>query len=80
MEKTRILNKSFQVILSKKLNSDNQQVIYCEDVGEDRVYCDNCDKPCLERFYKNHLKSGTLINNIHKRQQLNISFQIISLE
>ena len=30
------------------MNSDNQQVIYCED-GEYRVYCDICDNLCLER-------------------------------
>ena len=31
------------------MNSDNQQVIYCED-GEYRVFCDVCDKLCIERF------------------------------
>ena len=59
------------------MNSDNQQVIYCED-GEYRIYCDICDKLCIEKFYKNHLKSQTHTNNIHKRQQLNKSFQVIS--
>ena len=29
------------------MNSDNQQVIYCED-GESRVYCDVCDNLCIE--------------------------------
>ena len=47
------------------MNSQNHQVIYCED-GEYRVYCDVCDKLCIERYYKNHLKSQTHINNIHK--------------
>ena len=59
------------------MNSDNQQVIYCED-GEYRVYCDVCDNLCLERFYKNHLKSKTHLNNNRERKQLNKSFQIIS--
>ena len=51
------------------MDSDNQQVIYCDDDGELGVYCDICDKLCIERFYKNHLKSQTHTNNIHKRKQ-----------
>ena len=49
------------------MNSDNQQVIYCED-GEYRVYCNICDNLCIERFYKNLLKSRTHTNNIRKRE------------
>ena len=60
------------------MNSDNKQIIYCED-GEYRVKCDVCDNLCLERFYKNHIKSKTHINNIRKRKQLNNSFQKISI-
>ena len=52
------------------MNSDNQQVVYCED-GENRVYCRICEELCIERFYKNHLKLQTNINNIRKRDQLN---------
>ena len=59
------------------MNCDNQQVIYCED-GEYRVYCDVCDNLCIERFFNNHLKSQTHLNNIRERQQLNKSFQVIS--
>ena len=59
------------------MNSDNQQVIYCED-GEYRVYCEICDKLCIERYHKNHLKSQTHLNKIRKREQLNKSFQVIS--
>ena len=59
------------------MNSDNQQVVYCED-DEYRVYCEICDNLCIEQFYKNHLKSQTHINNIRKREQLNKSFQVIS--
>ena len=33
------------------MESDNQQVFYCED-GECRVYCEICDKVCIERFSK----------------------------
>ena len=60
------------------MNSDNPLVIYCED-NEYRVYCDVCDKLCIERFYKNHLKSQTQINNIRKIEDLDKSFQVISL-
>ena len=59
------------------MTGDNQQVIYCEN-GEYRVYCNNCDNLCIERYYKNHLRSQTHINNICKREQLNKSFQTIS--
>ena len=59
------------------MDSDNQQVIYCED-GEYRGYCEVCDKLCIKRFYKNHLKSRTHTINIRKREQLNKSFQVIS--
>ena len=57
---------------------ENQLIIYCED-GEYRVYCDVCDDLCIQRYYKNHLKSKTHINNIHKIEKLNKSFEAISL-
>ena len=50
------------------MDSDNQLVIYCVDDGENTLYCDIYDKLCIERFYKNHLKSQTHINNIRKRE------------
>ena len=50
------------------MNSDNQLVIYCEDDGEYRVFCNICDKLRIERTYKNHLKSRTHTNNIRKRE------------
>ena len=43
-------------------------IIYCPEDDEYRVYCEICDNLCIERFYKNHLKSKTHINNINKRQ------------
>ena len=49
------------------MDSDNYEAIYCEDDGEYRVYCSVCDALCIERFYKNHLKSKTHINNINKK-------------
>ena len=38
---------------------------YCED-GEYRIYSSVCDKFCIERFYNNHLKLKTHINNSNK--------------
>ena len=60
------------------MDNENQLVIYCED-GEYRVYCDVCDNLCIERFYKNHLKSKTHINNIRKIEEINKAFEAISL-
>ena len=50
------------------MDSENFEVIDCPENDEYRVYCDVCDKLCLERYYKNHLKSQTHTNNIHKRR------------
>ena len=33
------------------MDSENQEVIYCADVVEYRVYCDICDKLCIEGSY-----------------------------
>ena len=76
-EKIKIFYKSFQVILSEQMDSENQQAIYCED-GKYRLHCEIWDKLCIEWYYKNNLKSQTHINNIHKRLQLDKSFQVIS--
>ena len=61
------------------MDCENQLVIYCEN-GEYRVYCDVCDNLCIERYSKNHLKSKTHINNIRKIEELNKSFEVISLK
>ena len=60
------------------MNNEHREIIFCED-GENRVYCNICDKLCIERFFKNHLKSQTHIKNIHKIENLNKSFEVISL-
>ena len=54
------------------MDSDNnkQEAIFCEDDGEDSIYCNICDKVCIEQYYENHLKSQTHTNNIRKKQQL----------
>ena len=51
------------------MNSENQEAIYCADDDENSVYCGVCDELCIEKYYKNHLKSGTHLNNIYKRKQ-----------
>ena len=60
------------------MDVENQLVIYCED-GEYRVYCDVCDNLCIQRYYKNHLKSQTHINNIRKIEEINKACEEISL-
>ena len=52
------------------MDSDSQEIIYCEDDDEYRVYCNVYDEHCIERYYKNHLKSGTHTNNFYERQRL----------
>ena len=61
------------------MDGENQLVIYCEDDGEYRIFCDVCDSLCIQRFYKNHLKSKTHINISRKIEELNKSFQLISI-
>ena len=56
------------------MNSDEQLIVYCEEDNEYKVYCDICDNFCIERFYKNHLKTQTHTNNINKKKSIsNIS-------
>ena len=57
------------------MDNDDYEVIYCPEDDENRVYCIICDKLCIERFYKNHLKSQTQTNNTRKRQQSNTHFR-----
>ena len=61
------------------MDNENQFVIYCEDDGEYRVYCDICDNLCIQRFYNNHLKTKTHLNNIRKIEEINKAFEAISL-
>ena len=55
---------------------DNYGAIYCVDEDEYRVYCENCDELCIERYYKNHLKSGTHTDNFSKRQRIKLLIKI----
>ena len=49
------------------MDKDNYEVKYCPEGDENRVYCEICDNFCIERFYKNHLKSQTHTKNKHKK-------------
>ena len=53
------------------MDNDNYEVLFCPEDGGFMVYCDICDKLCFQRFYKNHLKSGTHLISFYKRQRLN---------
>ena len=49
------------------MNSENQEVIYCADDDEYRVFCNICDELCIERFFETRLKSQTHKNNFYKK-------------
>ena len=39
------------------MDTDNYEVVYCPEDDQFRVNCDICDSLCIERIYKNYLKS-----------------------
>ena len=47
-------------------DNNNYEVIYCPEDHEYRVYCDNSDKLCIERFHRRRPKSQTHTRNIRK--------------
>ena len=51
------------------MDSKNQEAMYCEADGEYRVYCKICDKLCIKRYYKNHLKSSRHTKNNRKKEK-----------
>ena len=51
------------------MDIENQEVIYCADDDDYRVYCGNCVKLCIDRYYKPHFNSVTHTKKIDKRQQ-----------
>ena len=57
-------------MLFKNMDSDNQEYDYFVDDDEYRVYCVSGEL-CIERFYKNCLKSGTHTKIIRMREQSN---------
>ena len=40
--------------------------IYCQEDDTHRIYCPVCDKLCIDRYYQNHLKSQTHLNNLRR--------------
>ena len=50
----------------------DNEVFHCED-GELSVYCNVCDKLCIEGFCKNHLKSRTHNKNNRKKVLIKIN-------
>ena len=52
------------------MKGDFQEKIYCADDDEYRMFCDICDKLCIDGYYSNQLKSGIHITNIRKKQRL----------
>ena len=41
--------------------------LYCPEDETYRIYCDICDKLCIDRYYQNHLKSQAHLNNLRKK-------------
>ena len=52
---------------------ENQEVIYCPEGDENRIYCDKCDKLCIDRYYENQLKAQTHTNIFRKKDSNLIS-------
>ena len=50
------------------MDKDNKDKIYCDDDGKYRIFCQISDKLAKNRYYNNHLKSRTHINNFRMRQ------------
>ena len=48
-----------------------QEIFYCDNDVEYRVFCNICDNLCIEHFHKNHLKSQTDTKKICKRGNKN---------
>ena len=42
------------------------EAIYCPEDDFYRIYCDICDKLCIDRYYQNLLKSQTHLNNLRR--------------
>ena len=53
------------------MDSENLEAFYREDYVEYRVYSDVCDILCIERIYKNHLKSQTQTDSIRNKVCIN---------
>ena len=45
--------------------------IYCPEDDTYRIYCDICDKLCIDRNYQNLSKSQTHLNNLRRMNSTN---------
>ena len=45
--------------------------INCSEDDTYRIYCDICDKLCIDKYYQNHLKSQTHLNNLRRINSTN---------
>ena len=43
-----------------------EPIYYAEDETY-RLYCEICDKLCIDRYYQNHLKSQIHLNNLRQK-------------
>ena len=45
--------------------------IYCPEDDTHRIYCPVCDKFCIEKYYENHSKTQTHLNNLRRINSTN---------
>ena len=57
---------SIILIFERILSENKMESIYCPEDDTYRIYCGICDKLCIDRYYQNHLKSQTHLNNLRK--------------
>ena len=41
--------------------------IYSSEDNTYRIYCEICDKLCIDKYYQKHLKSETHLNSFRKK-------------
>ena len=54
------------------MESEYDNVEYCQENDTEYVYCQICDNYCIRLYYNNHLKSNSHTNNFYKKQRTNI--------
>ena len=48
--------------------------IHCPEDSDSSIYCNLCDILCIDKYYQNHLKSQTHLNNLRKKNSTIIRF------
>ena len=43
------------------------ELIFCAENETYRIYCDVCDRLCIDRYYQNHLKSQTHLKTLARK-------------